>query len=334
MAFVSKTSVLDKVMDGHEQVTSLDLNLYQVVVVIPCYNEERFIGSVVLKMQRHPVKVIVVDDGSTDDTAAVAESAGVTVIRQAVNSGKGAALNTGIKYARQLNPDVIAVIDADGQNLPEELPHVVAPILCGNADIVIGSRYLDNKSDVPLHRIWGHWLFNLIGKSVSGVSVTDSQSGYRAFSRKAYQQIDFQSKSFSVESEMQFMAHENHLRVVEVPIVIRYTDKPKRSPVSQGIIVLNGILQLTGQYRPLLFFGVPGTLMLLLGVLWGFIVVERFMETHQLAIGYAMICLLLSIFGLIMLSTGFTLHSIRGLLIEMRKSIDSHLAEISAKKIV
>lgn len=292
----------------------VDFALHKVVVVVPAYNEERFIGSVVLKLKRYPVEVLVVDDGSSDGTGEIAKAGGATVISQSENQGKGIALNAGFAAARSLNPDAIVVIDGDGQHLPEELMRIVRPILDGQADIAIGSRYLRNTSNTPLRRRWGHKLINLASNFTSGVNVSDSQSGYRAFSRKAYENLNFQSSGFSVESEMQFLAKEHDLRVMDVPITIRYTDKAKRSAVQQGLTVLNGILRLAGQYRPLLFFGVPGFLLLTTGIIWGLVVIERYNASHTLAAGYAMICLLLSILGLIMLSTGFTLHSIRGLL--------------------
>jgi glycosyltransferase involved in cell wall biosynthesis len=286
----------------------------KIIVIIPAYNEERFIGSVVLKLKKYPVEIIVVDDGSTDETASIAKMAGVVVFKQEDNQGKGVALNTGFHAARESSPDVIVILDADGQHLPEELPQIVKPILTGEADIVVGSRYIQNTSNTPFIRRWGHRFINLATTLPSGVSVSDSQSGYRAFSRHAFELTDFHSSGFSVESEMQFLAHEHGLKVMEIPITIRYTDKAKRSPFSQGMTVLGGIIKLTGQYRPLLYFGVPGMVLLIMGIGWGFVVVQRYEQTHVLATGYAMICLLLCIIGLIMLSTGFILHSVRGLL--------------------
>jgi glycosyltransferase involved in cell wall biosynthesis len=295
----------------------------KIIVIIPAFNEERLIGSVLLKLKKYPVDIIVVDDGSTDDTSAIARMAGVVVFKQESNQGKGVALNTGLHAARESSPDVIVMLDADGQHLPEDLPQIVEPILTGEADIVIGSRYLKNTSNTPLVRRWGHRFFNIATTLPTGISVSDSQSGYRAFSRNAFELADFHSKGFSVESEMQFFAHENHLKVLEAPITIRYTDKAKRSPFSQGMTVLGGIIKLTGQYRPLLYFGVPGMLLLFMGIGWGLVVVQRFEQTRILAVGYAMICLLLCIIGLIMLSTGFILHSVRGLLTEMLQTKNS-----------
>lgn len=296
----------------------VDFTTHLIVVIIPAYNEERFIASVVLKMLRYPVKVIVVDDGSTDDTAIIAQAAGATVIRHPANRGKGQALNTGFTAGRSLNPAAIVVIDADGQHLPEQLTEVVRPVIAGEADIVVGSRYLSpDNGGVPRQRVLGHWFFNQATRMLSGVKVTDSQSGFRAFSPKAYNADLFHSSDFSVESEMQFLARQFDLRVKEVPITIRYTDKPKRSVWQQGMVVLNGLLRLTGQYRPLLFFGGTGLLVMLSGLGLGLVVVDIYSRVRQLAVGYAILSVLLTIIGMLGLATGIILHSVRGLLYEM-----------------
>jgi hypothetical protein len=152
------------------------------VAVIPAYNEERFIGSVVIKACKYADAVIVVDDGSSDATAEIARLAGATVIQHEQNAGKGAALSTGLRKARELHPAAVVVLDADYQHRPREIGQVTAPVLAGEADIVIGSRYLSNGSNTPTHRVWGHRVFNLMTNGASGVAVTDSQSGFRAFS--------------------------------------------------------------------------------------------------------------------------------------------------------
>lgn len=296
---------------------SPELSNYKIVVVVPAFNEERFIGSVVLKLKQFPIEVLVIDDGSSDKTCEIAQAAGATTFCLPKNQGKGAALTLGFQKARQSRPDAVVVIDADGQHLPEELPRIVTPILTGQADIVVGSRYIENTSNTPKARRIGHKLINLATSVPSGIASTDSQSGFRAFSPRALDLFMFKSVDFAVESEMQFLAHEHKLKLIEVPITIRYTDKAKRSAVGQGVIVLNGILRLVGLYRPLMFFTIPGLTFLLTGIIWGGIVVRNYIRTSQLAVGYAMITLLLSIMGLIMLSTGFTLHSIRALLVDM-----------------
>ena len=289
-------------------------NHSKIIALIPAYNEERFIGSVVLKASQYVDLVIVVDDGSQDKTANIATQAGAIVLRHAQNRGKGVALNTGFRKASELQPDVVITIDADGQHLPEEIDEVMQPILDDQADIVIGSRYLKNTSDVPGHRVWGHRAFNLLTTIASGVSSTDSQSGFRAFSLRAVNCFALQSNGFSVESEMQFLVNEHNLDLLEMPITIRYPDKPKRNVFHHGFMVLNGILRLMGQYRPLLFFGFPGLVSILFGMALGLWVANIYQSTSNLAIGYALISILFFIMGMVSFSTGIILHSVRGLL--------------------
>ena len=143
------------------------------------------------------------------------------------------------------------------------------------SDVVIGSRYLQNKSQVPKHRIFGHRVFNWFTSLASGVGSTDSQSGFRAFSPKALEVLNFSSDGFSVESEMQLIAREHNLKITEAPITVVYKEEPKRNVIQHGLLVINGILRLTGQYRPLLFFGVPGLIILIAGLIWGWRVVFR-----------------------------------------------------------
>jgi glycosyltransferase involved in cell wall biosynthesis len=299
--------------------TYADLVGANAVVVIPAYNEARFIGSVVLKTRRIADVVIVVDDGSSDDTADIAEAAGAVVVRHEGNKGKGMALNTGFLKAKTYTPDVVITIDGDWQHLPEEMALVAAPVLKGDADIVVGSRYLDNKSDVPMQRVIGHWGFTSLTNLASGVSLTDSQSGYRAFSRGALDALSFSSNSFSVESEMQFLAKDHELKVVEVPITIRYVDKPKRNVLSHGLVVLNGILRLVAQHRPLLFFALPGSLTILIGLILGALVVTNYWRYENLAIGTALIVVILLLSGMFLLFTGIVLHSIRVVVMELKK---------------
>jgi glycosyltransferase involved in cell wall biosynthesis len=317
---ISPTSLLGLAAVPAEPPAQVDFAAHQVVVVIPAYNEERFIGSVVIKLLRYPVMVIVVDDGSSDDTALIARLAGATVVRHPVNRGKGVALNTGLRLGRQFRPSAIVTLDADGQHLPEQLARVVGPVLQGQADLVVGSRYLQSALGVPPLRRLGHRFFNRLTRLLTGVPVSDTQSGYRAFSPRAYNLGFFHCPDFSVETEMQFLARQHHLRLAEVPVTIRYTDRPKRPLWRHGLRVLNGLLRLTGQYRPLLFFGLPGLALVLLGLGAGAWVVHRYLQVRQIAIGTALGSLLLTIFGMITLSTAITLHSIRGLLIDLLAS--------------
>lgn len=305
---------------GRDRSQRVEAGEHGIVAVIPAHNEERYIGSVVLQARQFAERVIVVDDGSTDGTSDIARAAGAEVHRHDENVGKGAALNSGFQQALNHGPGVIVTLDGDFQHLPQEVPAIIAPILEGEADIVVGSRYLEgDSSGIPRVRVWGHRAFNLILALGSGLSLTDSQSGFRAFSPDAARALTFRSTDFSVESEMQFIAQELGLNVIEVSITARYQDRAKRNVFQHGLVVLNGVLRLVGQYRPLLFFGVPGLATLLAGILWGGHVVRIYQGTQELAIGYALISVLLMILGSLSLFTGVLLHSVRGLLLDVRQ---------------
>jgi glycosyltransferase involved in cell wall biosynthesis len=296
-----------------EQSTSV--NHHPRIAVIAAFNEDRFIGSVVLKTRRYVDHVIVVDDGSQDQTADVAAEAGAIVLRHEHNRGKAQAVNTGLRKAREMNAALVILIDADGQHDPAEIPALIAPIEAGAADMVVGSRFLGVRNRIPRWRILGQHALTLMTNMASGVAITDSQSGFRALSQRAINAMTFRPEGgFSLESEMQFLAQQHRLTIREVPVSVTYAERPKRNPFGHGLQVLNGIVVLVSQHRPLVFFGLPGILILLAGILLGVVVVQRYNEYQTLAVGTALISLLLSLIGIQTLFTGIILHSIRALL--------------------
>jgi glycosyltransferase involved in cell wall biosynthesis len=301
-----------------------------VVALIPAYNEERFIGSLVLAVQPYVDQVVVVDDGSRDHTVEIAQRAGVTVVRHQVNRGKAAAVNTGFNYIRQLNPSAVVMLDGDGQHRVEDIPIVLDPIVKGEADLVIGSRFLDVKSDIPAYRQIGQHGLTMVTNLASGLSVGDSQSGFRAFSAASLKYISFSQDGFSIESEMQFLAREHKLRVVEVPIHVIYEEPAKRSPFRHGMQVINGIMHLVGQTRPLLFFSASGLVLFVGGLGLGVYIIDIYRRSHDLAIGYGLITVLLCVVGMLLFFAGVILHSTRGMLLELRRGVFERLAVYSA----
>lgn len=287
------------------------------VALIPAYNESRFIGSVVLQALQWVEVVVVVDDGSADGTAELARQAGAVVVQMNQNGGKAKALSLGLEYVTTLAPTAVVILDADGQHNPHQIPAVLAPIEQNEADIVIGSRFLDIKSDIPRWRRFGQHALTMVTNVASGVNSTDSQSGFRALAPDIISLLHFDTAGgFSVESEMQFLVQEHYLRLVEVPISVVYAEPPKRNPVFHALQVLNRILRLVGQNRPFLSFGLPGFLTLIAGILLGIQVITIYQASLTVAIGYALISVLLSILGSIGIATGTILHSVRGLLLE------------------
>lgn len=292
-----------------------------VVAAIPAYNEARFIGSIVIQVRRYVDIVIVVDDGSDDQTAAIAEAAGALVLRHEQNRGKGEGLNTAFIEARRLRARCLVLIDGDGQHDACEIPAVIAPILNQHADMAVGSRFLSTKSAIPAYRRVGQHSLTMATNFSSGVSITDSQSGFRAFSAKAITALTFRGAGFSVESEMQFLVRDHQLKVAEVPISVTYEEPAKRNPIGHGMTVLNGILRLASQGRPLLFFGLPGILLLLLGFLLGLNVLAIYDATKVLAVGYAIVVLLLMTTGILSVFTAIILHTIYVLFLDLRRML-------------
>jgi glycosyltransferase involved in cell wall biosynthesis len=219
----------------------------KIIAAIPAYNEERHIEEIVTKTLQYVDEVIVVDDGSTDRTGERAERAGAIVIKHDINMGKGVGINTAFKTARELNPVAMVLLDADGQHNPEEIPRLLDPVLNKRADMVVGSRFLANNH-IPKYRVLGQTVLNITTNLGSGIKLTDTQSGFRAFSRKAIERMALKQTGFAVESEMQFIAGRHGLKVTEVPIKTNYNEKIKRSPVVHGFGVLFRVLGMIGEY--------------------------------------------------------------------------------------
>jgi len=286
----------------------------EVVAAIPCFNEELFIGSVALKTKDYVDQVVVIDDGSTDKTAMIAEKAGATVISHGLNKGKGAAVSSAFEYAKKMGCKALVLLDGDGQHDPAYIPSLVNPVLEDKADMVVGSRYLQIKSHIPRVRKLGQRILTIFANLGSRVNLTDSQSGLRAFSSKAIQAFSFVEQGLSVESEMQFLANSASLRVTEVPISIGYYGKAKRSPLAHGAGVLNSIMGLISRRIPLFFFGVPGLVMLGFGFWEGFRVIRGYETYHDFYMGPALIAVLLCVVGALSLFTGLILHTIKSFL--------------------
>lgn len=328
MAHRSDTKLAATILSQASAWPSLATN--SIVALIPAHNEERFIGSLILTVQAHVDQVVVVDDGSADQTSHIAQRAGALVLRHEVNQGKAAAVNTGFNYLRRLDLAAVVMLDGDGQHSADDIPSILAPILENHADIVVGSRFLTVKSDIPAYRQVGQHSLTLLTNLASGTRISDSQSGYRAFSARAIDALVFGQGGFSLELEMQFLVNEHRLRVVEVPIKVLYAEPAKRNPVSHGMQVVNAILQLIGQTRPLLFFSITGLSVLSIGVGLGLNVVNIFIKTRELAIGYALITVMLSIIGMLLFFVGIILHSTRGILLESHKRLVDRIGTLSA----
>jgi len=216
----------------------------KVIAIIPCLNEERFISEVVTKAVKYADKVIVVDDGSDDNTASAAEAAGAEVIRHEIRQGAGAATRTGCIQALQAGADIIVTLDGDGQHDANEIPILVKPIREGKADLVIGSRFLFT-ANVPQYRKFGidviTGLYNFLRKD----KITDAQSGFRAFNRKALQAIDITYSGFEFSIQTLVQARKNHMKITEAPISCIYHDAGStQDPITHGLSVAWSVVKI------------------------------------------------------------------------------------------
>jgi glycosyltransferase involved in cell wall biosynthesis len=296
----------------------------EITAILPAFNEEIAIGSIVLQTKIYADRVIVVDDGSCDRTAELAALAGAEVIRHSINMGKGAALRTGFESVS--GADIIVTIDTDGQHNPADIPKLVSPILQGEADMVNGSRYLNgNRKDTPLYRRLGQVILDAATNLDSGLNVTDSQSGFRAFSAAFKDVFRFEQNGLAIESEMLAEASEARLRIREVEIGVRYdVDCSSENPVAHGFRILIKVLQDMELRRPLYYFTVPGIIMSSIGIVMGLGFLRNFYVGGSLHYGPTLLMILLTLVGSFIALTGIILDSVSRLVAGLKKDVGDH----------
>jgi glycosyltransferase involved in cell wall biosynthesis len=209
-----------------------DLKDLKTIAILCAYNLEKTIGEVVKQTSKYVDKVIVVADGSTDKTAKNAEKNGAIVPLPTLKRGKGYAIIKGIEKSKEFSPDIVILMDADGQHKPQEIPIVVEPILNGGFDMVVGSRMLGELKTSFINKI-GNFGLKLISFMVTRKWMTDTESGFRAFDAKKIYSLNLTSIGFEIESELLLKSIHNNFKIKEVPITV-----PCQVP---GITVIDGI---------------------------------------------------------------------------------------------
>ena len=303
---------------GRRNDVSRDSDRLTVMVGIPCYNEEVAIGSLVVRASQYADRIVVLDDGSTDKTAEVARLAGADVLEHSVNCGKGASVRDLFEYAKQCGVDILVILDGDGQHNPDDIPKLTQPLLLDEADVVNGSRYLDGGGrETPRYRRFGQIVLDKVTHLGFGrdVKVTDTQSGFRAFSMKTARVFRFTSDQLAIDSEMLMDAGKAGLRIKEVDISVRYdVGHSSRHPVTHGMQVLVGVLRNIEFKKPLLAFTVPGLILIGTGVALAVYVVRGFYLWGHVPNGPAILMLLLTLVGTFLVLTGIILDSMASLI--------------------
>ncbi|HTY52984.1 MAG TPA: glycosyltransferase family 2 protein [Methanomicrobiales archaeon] len=282
----------------------------KVLLAIPCFNETLTIGSVILRAQHWVNEILVVNDGSTDDTVAVAQRAGAKVLSHPKNMGYGAALRSCFDYARQHDFDSLIILDGDGQHDPGDIPDFIEALNRGDADIVIGSRFLDGQSDIPFYRRIGMKVLDQVTSIASSRDISDSQCGYRAYGRKAIESIRIENMDMGAGSEILSQIRANNLRVREIPIQVRY-DVPSASsqnPVAHGLEVLGNLATMIGYERPMLTFIFSGVIAVALGLVFGLSAFS--ISGSALPYGPSFISGTFLILGLLLISSGLILKTL------------------------
>jgi glycosyltransferase involved in cell wall biosynthesis len=286
----------------------------RILVCIPAYNEEKNIGNIVRKARNHADEVIVCDDGSVDNTAKFALQEGASVINHTKNYGYGKTIRTLFQEALKKKADIIVTIDSDGQHDPEQIPIIVEPILKNGFDVVIGSRFIVDKHDmhIPFYRSFGIKTITKFTKQVSYKNLTDAQSGFRGYSRHAVETMNLVEDGMQVSTEILLRAGSSKLNITEVPVSISYDveNSSTHNFLSHGIAVLFSVIQFISLRHPLLFYGLPGIVLVATSGYFAFNSLELFSSARFISINMILLSITSAIIGIILITTGGILFAI------------------------
>jgi len=289
------------------------------LVCIPAFNEEKTIGEVVEKSLQYADKVIVCNDGSTDNTEKKAKEKGATIINHKKNLGYGAAIISLFEEAKKQNAEIMITLDGDGQHNPEQIPTLVSALTENNVDVVIGSRFLDKNTNSPSYRKTGIKIITSASNFGTNFKVSDSQSGFRVYSKNAIDVIHPTEEGMSVSTEILLKASNKGLSVAEVPIIISYEGETStHKPVPQGVSVLMNTLKFISVKHPISFYGLPGIALLIAGILFGVQFLDEYLTNQTIFYGSLLGAVILFLVGAILLATAVILYSMATLMSERK----------------
>ena len=283
----------------------------KIIIGIPAYNEEKNIASLLIKLKKISENIIVCNDGSNDLTGKIAKELGATVIEHERNLGYGSAIKSIFLKAREINADVLVTFDADGQHRIEDINAILEPIKNNAADIVIGSRFLNNNQEIPKYREIGIKAITKLTNVTGGTKITDSQSGFRAYSKKILEEIEPKESGMGISTEILIKTQKAGFIITEVPITILYEgDTSTHNPISHGSSVILSTLKYVAIERPLIFYGIPGIIFLLIGLAFGVWTIQIYSEQGQVITNIALVGVGGVIMGTILMLTATILYSI------------------------
>ena len=291
----------------------------KITIGIPAYNEEKNIAKIITKLKKITDSIIVCDDGSSDMTSEIAKNLGVIVISHKKNMGYGAAIRTIFEKSAEIGSDILVTFDADGQHRIEDISRVLHPLENSEADIVIGSRFLGKQSNVPNYRKLGIKVITQVTNSSIKTKLTDSQSGFRAYSKQVLSKISLSEIGMGISTEILIKASSGGLRITEVPITILYSgDTSTHNPVSHGTSVLFSTIKFTSIEHPLKFYGIPSVIFLTIGVIFTSLAVQYYVDVGRLNTDLTLIGAGTILIGIILLISAILLYSLVSVVREKR----------------
>lgn len=291
----------------------------KVVIGIPAYNEEKNIASILLKLKKVTNLIIVCNDGSTDFTGEIANNLGAIVINHPKNLGYGAAIRSIFQKANELDIDVLVTFDADGQHRIQDIQTVLEPIIKNEADVVIGSRFLEDRVDVPSYRKLGIKIITKVTNASIHENLTDSQSGFRAYRKKVLAELNPSDYGMGVSTEILIKASNKGFKIVEVPIKVLYSGNTStHNPVSHGASVLLSTIKYTSIEHPLKFYGVIAVIFLTIGLSFTFLSVQYYTDFGRINTNITIIAAGTTLIGVILIITAILLYSLVSVVREHR----------------
>ena len=284
----------------------------KIIIGIPAFNEERNIASIITKLRSISDTIVVCNDGSSDLTSEIAERMGAVVINHKKNLGYGGAIRSIFLKAKELDGDILVTFDADGQHRIEDIENVITPIVERKADLVIGSRFLDeSEKEVPQYRKVGIKVITKITNTSIKEQITDSQSGFRAYSKKVVDELNPSELGMGISTEILIKASTKNFKITEVPIKILYSgDTSTHNPISHGSSVILSTIKYTSIEHPLKFYGIPSIIFFIIGISFTYLSAQYYAEIGRLSTNLTIVAAGTVLIAVVLLITSILLYSL------------------------
>jgi len=283
----------------------------KITVGIPAYNEEKNIAKIIVKLKKIADKIIVCNDGSTDLTSEIAENLGAIVINHTKNRGYGSGIKSILEKSKEIGSEVLVTFDGDGQHRVEDIKKIIEPIEKNEIDLVIGSRFLNEEQKVPQYRKLGIKLITKITNANLKEKITDSQSGFRAYSKEVISKLKTSDMGMGVSTEILIKASSLNFKIAEVPITILYDGNTStHNPVSHGTSVLLSTIKYISIEHPLKFYGIPSLIFFVIGLTFTFLSIQYYTEIGRLSTNLTLVGAGTILISVILIITTILLYSL------------------------